>query len=68
MDKNMIKQLAAMLADVPAAERRELVERAMLIANGCASFADIDSFSFDWTGTYNEPGRRWADGRWGSKQ
>jgi hypothetical protein len=61
MQKEQLAALAETLRAFPAAERREFVERAMLIANGSATMADIDSFRFDWSNTWNDHAHSWND-------
>jgi hypothetical protein len=57
-----LRTLVAMLADVPRAERRELVERAMLIAGGSFTFADMPHVEIDQRGTWGEPSpATWGD-------
>jgi len=59
MDKDLIKKLADLLSAAPQQDRRELAERALLVANGAATIAEMESFAFDWGGTWNEP-RKWG--------
>ena len=66
MNLDLIKQLAELLATAEQKDRLELTQRALLIANGVARLDEMGSFSFDYTGTWNEPGRTWNDGgSWG---
>ena len=66
MNLDQLQALVGVLEGIDPKVRREAVERAMLIMTGVATWGDIDSFSFDFKNTWNEPGRTWGDGgTWG---
>jgi hypothetical protein len=63
MNKEQLQALIAALEIFPPEQRREAVERAMLITTGVATSLDecLKSFSFDFSNTWGSPP---ADATW----
>jgi hypothetical protein len=63
MNREQLKALVLALREFPESDRRDAVERAMLIVTGVATFDDIDAYSFDWTAKLGGPDHKLGDGR-----